>query len=174
MAILSDKYFKITGIENNLINNSSLVYCTVYATIFDREREKRITPLVVDFINNAEVHIMNLETSIKDSVNLSDLDNYDTFMDTLENNSEIKKLYENMIKISDEFMKLKPKLLFEKIDIDTLNYLKLWKELGFNIDMCTPINKYQITVGFPEITDTVDFSELYTKLKTRVLNSVDC
>jgi ABC-type antimicrobial peptide transport system ATPase subunit len=174
MAIkYNSEYHKITNIQLNYTEDTTIVYTTVYQNEEERLREKRLYESVQQFKEKAREYIETLEVQFKqkvlDEVNPSDVYEY------IAQSPELSVELETIDSISLEYRTRLFNLLLEDVDSSDLKHIQLWEHLGFTKDMCVAIKKqtFQQYV-FAGILVTTALETVYPLLKEVLPESEDC
>lgn len=183
MAILSGKIYHKIHLNNVSIKDGNIVIrIDYYETQEDRDIEKTNEQPINNFVTKAKEFVDQLQNEFYELLKSYEIDptidvNDEKFNEILENNTEIAEKYKAGVSIGIDFDMLVSKLILGNSIVFTPINIDKWKELGFQESW---IEESHTKLGTMEI-DLCDYSGqnitpefLYTTLKTKINNAVDC
>lgn len=183
MAILSGKIYHKINLNNfSIVDNKIVVLVDYYQTQEDREKEKQNTVPINEFLTKAKNFIEELQNEFFKLLKQNNLDpnievDDEKLQEILQSSEEIARKYSEGISFGTDFDFLLQKLVLGRtISFKPANMEK-WKELGLNEEWLTESASKLGTMKVElceYIGQNITPEFLYTELKKKINNAVDC
>lgn len=183
MAILTGKVYNKIVLDNfSIIGGKVVISVDYYKTQKDREKEKENEKPISTFIFNARNYIDNLQNEFYKLLEENNIDpkidiNEAEFNEILKGNEEIAEKFNNGVSYGIDYDILQQVLILKSKSKVSLKHLDKWHELGLQDewleDSVSKIGNMEIELC--EYTgQNLTPEYLYTTLKTKFENAVDC